>query len=117
MLKKGADETAPATLDDAEEIARKEAKKKPRSEYTGGKGSTPGRHNYMPKGDKDAYDRSSKTATTIWVGLIRMLQEQELMPTIVFCFSRAKINNLALSLDSVDLLNKSEFTSKHNGYF
>ncbi|VUZ45045.1 unnamed protein product [Hymenolepis diminuta] len=100
--------TGPATSDDVKEIARKEAKKKPRSQYTGGKVSTPGRHNYMPKGDTDAYDRSMKTATTIWVGLIRMLKEHELMPVIVFCFSRAKINNLVQSLESVDLLNKLE---------
>nr|CDS31957.1 DNA RNA helicase C terminal [Hymenolepis microstoma] len=96
------------TSEDAEEIARKEAKKKPKSQYKGGKANTPGRQNYMPKTDKDAYDRSTKTATTVWVGLIRMLKEHELTPVIVFCFSRARINSLVQCLGSVDLLNKPE---------
>ncbi|KAM7542974.1 hypothetical protein Aperf_G00000015638 [Anoplocephala perfoliata] len=93
---------------DEEEIARKEAKKKPKSQYTGGKTDAPGRRNYMPKGDSEAYNRNTKAATTVWLGLIRMLREHELMPVIVFCFSRARINNLVQCLDSVDLLNKLE---------
>ncbi len=35
---------------DPNEIARKEAKQKPKSQYTGGKANTPGRQNYMQKG-------------------------------------------------------------------
>ncbi|VDN98697.1 unnamed protein product [Rodentolepis nana] len=108
VTKKGNVSGGLETSEDAEELALKAAKKKPKSQYTGGKVNTPGRQNYMPKTDKDAYDRSKKTATTVWVGLIRMLKEHELMPVIVFCFSRAKINNLAQCLSSVDLLSKPE---------
>ncbi|CDS37381.1 DNA RNA helicase C terminal [Echinococcus multilocularis] len=92
---------------DPDEIARKEAKRKPKSQFTGGKINTPGRQNYTPKAT-EGYNRSGKSDITVWSGLIRMLQEHELMPVIVFCFSRAKINNLVQCLNSIDLLNKTE---------
>ncbi|VDK48797.1 unnamed protein product [Dibothriocephalus latus] len=50
-----------------------------------------------------------KTDTTVWVGLIQMLKEKELLPVIAFCFSRARITNLVHALDSVDLLTKGAF--------
>ncbi|KAL5107967.1 Helicase SKI2W [Taenia crassiceps] len=93
--------------DNADKIAHKEAKWKPKSQFTGGKVNTPGRQNYTPKA-KEGYNRSGKSDVTVWSGLIRMLQEHELMPVIVFCFSRARINNLVQCLNSIDLLNKSE---------
>uniref|UniRef100_A0A5K3FIR5 DSHCT domain-containing protein n=1 Tax=Mesocestoides corti TaxID=53468 RepID=A0A5K3FIR5_MESCO len=92
---------------DPSEIARMEAKQKPKSQYTGGKVNTPGRQTYKPK-ESEGYNRGNMTDTTVWTGLIRMLQERELTPVIVFCFSRAKITNLVHCLDSIDLLNKSE---------
>ncbi|VDL94625.1 unnamed protein product [Schistocephalus solidus] len=82
-------------------------KQKPRSEYTGGKVNTPGRRNYLQKGAKGP-NRMEKSDTTVWVGLIQMLKERELMPVIAFCFSRARITNLVHALDSVDLLSKAE---------
>ncbi|KAL7058832.1 hypothetical protein AAHC03_013428 [Spirometra sp. Aus1] len=80
-------------------------KQKPRSKYTGGKVNTPGRHNYL---QKEGHNRMEKSDTTVWVGLIQMLKERDLMPVIAFCFSRARISNLVRALDSVDLLSKAE---------
>ncbi|VDM31683.1 unnamed protein product [Hydatigera taeniaeformis] len=88
---------------DSNEIVHKVAKQKPKSQFTGGKVNTPAA--------AEGYNRSGKSDITVWSGLIRMLQEHELMPVIVFCFSRAKINNLVQCLDSIDLLNKCRSSS------
>ena len=49
--KRNPDETVMnVTAIDPDEIARSEAKRKPKSQFTGGKTKTPGRQNYMLKG-------------------------------------------------------------------
>ncbi|VDK34528.1 unnamed protein product [Taenia asiatica] len=110
VSKKGDVSKTVVTVDatDSDKIAHEGTKRKPKSQFTGGKVNTPGRQNYIPKAATEGYNRSGKSEITVWSGLIRMLQEHELMPVIVFCFSRAKINNLVQCLNSIDLLNKSE---------
>ncbi|THD18830.1 Helicase SKI2W [Fasciola hepatica] len=44
----------------------------------------------------------------MWLGVVRLLQERELMPAIAFGFSRHSLEVLAEHLSSVDLLSKSE---------
>ncbi|VDO78328.1 unnamed protein product [Schistosoma mattheei] len=44
----------------------------------------------------------------LWLGVIHLLQERDLMPTIAFAFSRSSLETLAGHLSSVDLLNSSE---------
>ncbi|KAF8563953.1 hypothetical protein P879_10102 [Paragonimus westermani] len=79
---------------------------KPAKAFTGGKANTPGRWNYMPS--SDAISVREKRMKTMWLGVVRMLQEQKLMPAIAFGFSRNSLEVLARHLSSVDLLSKSE---------
>lgn len=46
----------------------------------------------------------------MWLGVVRLLQERELMPAIAFGFSRNSLEVLAEHLSSVDLLSKSEYS-------
>ncbi|KAG5443338.1 Helicase SKI2W, variant 2 [Clonorchis sinensis] len=74
--------------------------------YTGGKASTPGRWNYTPSpGGLGVHEKRIKN---MWLGVVRLLQERELMPAIAFGFSRNSLETLAENLSSVDLLSKDE---------
>ncbi|KAF5396978.1 DSHCT domain protein [Paragonimus heterotremus] len=79
---------------------------KPAKAFTGGKFNTPGRWNYMPS--SDSISVREKRTKTMWLGVVRMLQEQKLMPAIAFGFSRNSLEVLAGHLSSVDLLTKNE---------
>ncbi|KAF6775198.1 hypothetical protein AHF37_05119 [Paragonimus kellicotti] len=74
--------------------------------FTGGKFNTPGRWNYMSS--SDGISVREKRTKTMWLGVVRMLQEQKLMPAIAFGFSRNSLEVLAGHLSSVDLLTKNE---------
>ncbi|KAF7232444.1 hypothetical protein EG68_09616, partial [Paragonimus skrjabini miyazakii] len=79
---------------------------KPAKAFTGGKFNTPGRWNYMPS--SHGISVREKRTKTMWLGVVRMLQEQKLMPAIAFGFSRNSLEVLAGHLSSVDLLTKNE---------
>ncbi|KER34033.1 hypothetical protein T265_00220 [Opisthorchis viverrini] len=73
--------------------------------YTGGKANTPGRWNYTPSpGGLAVHEKRIKN---MWLGVVRLLQERELMPAIAFGFSRNSLETLAENLSSVDLLSKA----------
>ncbi|CAH8606420.1 unnamed protein product [Schistosoma mattheei] len=81
------------------------AKNVPRKN-TGGKVNTPGHFRALPPTNGiSVHDHRTKN---LWLGVIHLLQERDLMPTIAFAFSRSSLETLAGHLSSVDLLNSSE---------
>ncbi|CAL8087766.1 unnamed protein product [Calicophoron daubneyi] len=82
-----------------------------RQHFTGGKMNTPGRWNYMPSsGGMSVHEKRTKN---LWLGVVRLLKERELMPAIAFGFSRNALEVLASHLSSVDLLDKNEKNEVH----
>ncbi|VDP52304.1 unnamed protein product [Schistosoma margrebowiei] len=80
------------------------AKNVPRKN-TGGKVNTPGHFRALPPTNGiSVHDHRTKN---LWLGVIHLLQERDLMPTIAFAFSRSSLETLAGHLSSVDLLNSS----------
>nr|CAH8871694.1 unnamed protein product [Trichobilharzia regenti] len=80
--------------------------KKPPKKDTGGKMNTPGHFRPLPpSGGLSAHDHRTKT---LWLGVVNLLRERDLMPTIAFSFSRTSLEILASHLSSVDLLNHNE---------
>ncbi|CAH8620470.1 unnamed protein product [Heterobilharzia americana] len=73
---------------------------------TGGKVSTPGHFRPLPSSNgMSVHDHRTKN---LWLGVVHLLQERDLMPTIAFAFSRSSLEILASHLSSVDLLNQNE---------
>uniref|UniRef100_A0A5K4F7S9 Helicase SKI2W n=1 Tax=Schistosoma mansoni TaxID=6183 RepID=A0A5K4F7S9_SCHMA len=81
------------------------AKNAPRKN-AGGKVNTPGHFRALPPTNGiSVHDHRTKN---LWLGVIHLLQDRDLMPTIAFAFSRSSLETLAGHLSSVDLLNSSE---------
>ncbi|CAH8592904.1 unnamed protein product [Schistosoma turkestanicum] len=73
---------------------------------TGGKVNTPGHFRPLPPiNGISVHDHRTKN---LWLGVVHLLQERDLMPAIAFAFSRSSLETLAGHLSSVDLLNSSE---------
>ncbi|TNN08038.1 Helicase SKI2W isoform 2 [Schistosoma japonicum] len=80
--------------------------KTPLRKNTGGKVNTPGLFRPLPQTNTiSVHDHRTKN---LWLGVIHLLQERDLMPAIAFAFSRSSLETLAGHLSSVDLLNSSE---------
>ncbi|KAJ2770521.1 Antiviral helicase ski2, partial [Coemansia nantahalensis] len=56
---------------------------------------------------------SERQSTTLWVNLVGSLQQQELLPAVVFTFSRKRCEEQANSLRNVDFLNDSRRSQVH----